>query len=104
MKIEGSNSIVLYVSENTYWFENLVTKDQVNVRVKQDVGALGMHERNILVIGSFEGQGGFYVDIPSKGMKMDNKGPLRTRPYKVLKANGIITQIKKRNKNGWKSK
>lgn len=70
----------------------------MNVRVKQDVGALGRHERNILMIGSFEGQGGFYVDNPGKGMKVDNKGPLRTRPYKVsiLKANGIITQIKKR--------
>ena len=59
VKITGSNSTVLSFSESTCGCEDRVTKDQVNVRMKQDVGALGMNERSVLTIGSFEGQGGF---------------------------------------------
>lgn len=65
VKIKGSNSIALYLSESTCWYENQGTKDQVNVRVKQDVGALGMHEKNI-VIGSFEGKVVFVWTIQVK--------------------------------------
>lgn len=47
VKIKGSNSIVLCLSENTCWYENQGVKDQVNLRVKEGVGVLGICMREI---------------------------------------------------------
>lgn len=50
----------------------------MNVRVKSDVGALGVHGRNAVLNGSLERQGGFCcVGNAGKAMKME-KGPART--------------------------
>lgn len=74
VKINSGKSMFLYLSKSTCWDENQVTKDQINVKGKPDVGAFGMQEKYTLSWILWKARLFYCVDNPGKAVEVDNRG------------------------------